>query len=475
VVTRPDTRPRHLLGASVVSAGLAVITLITVGGSDNRLGAATVVSLALYGVLLAVLFHTSARSLCVANVFGALWAIWFPLRLLVIQADRRGIALHPAVRSASDGELAVVWVLSLLGFAAFVLGVHVARRRGPARARFVPDLRRNTYLVIAVIGLVASWVQVLMHVRSGVMGEAGNFFLLGIAGAAFVDARDRRWSWVVPFLVGAGALIGTVTWFKATALAPVIAWAFGSVLGGVRMSRLRMVVAAVIALAVFATVQGERLTGGANLVSAAHTALFDYDLKTGLPAHQPNPAAAGNNLLGGVMDRTAGADALMVVRAKTPSVIPFQHGKTIWEPTASAVPGAGAVLGIELNQLSLGRYFASRFWSVNPNEDRSAQAITMPGDLYLNFGGVGVALGMLAFGLLVGFVDRAFRSSTAFGAGVLAYVGIHLFSVESNVAYVLVTSAIRLSVVFALLLVVAVPHRRSTTADRDETVGAMPL
>ena len=177
-----------------------------------------------------------------------------------------------------------------------------------------------------------------------------------------------------------------------------------------------------------------------------------------------------SNLLGGVVDRTAGADALMVLRAKTPSVIPFQRGKTIWEPAASAVPGADSALGIELTQLSLGRYFATRFWSLNPNEDRSAQAITMPGDLYLNFGGIGVALGMLAFGLLVGFVDRAFTSTTAFGAGVLAYVGIHLFSVESNVAYVLVTSAIRLGVVFVLLLLVDLPHRRSTPPDRAEPV-----
>jgi hypothetical protein len=170
------------------------------------------------------------------------------------------------------------------------------------------------------------------------------------------------------------------------------------------------------------------------------------------------------------MDRTAGADALMVVRARTPAVIPYQRGTTLWEPAASAVPGATAALGIELTDLSLGRYFATRFWSVNPNEDRSAQAITMPGDLYLNFGGVGVAFGMLAVGLLIGFVDRKFASGTAFGAGVLAYVGMHLFSVESNVAYVLVTSAIRLGVVFLLLFLVDAPRRRSQPVEGAEWV-----
>ena len=99
----------------------------------------------------------------------------------------------------------------------------------------------------------------------------------------------------------------------------------------------------------------------------------------------------------------------------------------------------------------------------------------MPGDLYLNFGGIGVVIGMLAIGLLVGFVDRAFASATAFGAGVLAYVGIHLFSVESNVAYVLVTSAIRLGVVFLLLLLVDAPRKRSRSPDRAEMAVVTPM
>ena len=282
MATRPDTRPPHLLGASIVSAGLAVITLIAVGGSGNELGAATVVSLAVYALLLGALFLTSPRSLCVANVFGVLWAIWFPLRLLVIQADRRGIALHPVVRSASDGELVVVWVLSLLGFAAFVLGVHVARRRGAASARFVPDLRRNAYLLIAVGGLVASWALVLMHVHSGVMGEAGNIFLLGIAGAAFVDARSAL---VVgrpgPRRRGSADRHGHVVQGDRDGA--------GDRLGLRQRSRRGQDVAAA-----HVGRGGDRARGLRHRAGRAthrwlqprrrpHAALFDYDLKTGLP------------------------------------------------------------------------------------------------------------------------------------------------------------------------------------------------
>lgn len=463
VSTRADARAPHYLVVGIVSIGLGLITLIGFSGATSLLAATTVASLAAYGLLLSALFFTAPRFLCLANLFGVFWAIWFPVRLLVIQADRHGIALHRVVRAASDDELAVVWLLSLLGFAAFTFGVLLVRRRvGSLTARSVPSLRRSTYLLIAVVGLVASWAQVLAHLQSGILLEAGNVFLLGIAGAAFLDARNRRWSWAIPMLVGAGALLGSVTWFKTTAMTPVLAWAIGSVLGGLRLSRLRILLAVMIALGAYAGVQGERLTRGSDPLEGARAALFDYDLTTGNPAHQPNAGAAFTNLLAGVVNRTAGADALLVVRAKTPEFIPFQGGRTLWQPAASVVPGMRTLLDPDMNKLSLGRYFSTQFWSVDPTQDPSAQLITMPGDLYLNFGVFGVALGMLVIGLLVGLVERRFPSGTAFGAGVLAYAAPALVVTDLNVAYALVTTGIRLGVVVAVLLLLGLdaPRRR---------------
>ena len=460
-------RGSHFLIAGSVTIGLGLVTLIGFSGATSLLASTTAASLAVYVLLLSALFFTSPRFLCMANLFGVFWAFWFPVRLLVIQADRHAIGLHHVVRAASDDQLAVVWLLSLLGFAAFTFGVVVVRRRrlGNPTAKFVPNLRRSTFLLIAVIGLVTSWAEVLAHLDSGILLEAGNVFLLGIAGAAFIDARDRRWSWAIPMLVGAGALLGSVTWFKTTAMTPVLAWVIGSILGGLRISGLRFLLAVTIALGAFAGVQGERLTRGSDPFEGARAALFDYDLRTGDPFHQPNAGAAFTNLLAGVLNRTAGADAMLVVLAKTPSVIPFQGGRTLWQPAASVVPGARRFLDNDLNKLSLGRYFSTQFWSINPTQDPSAQLITMPGDLYLNFGVLGVALGMLVIGLLVGLVERRFPSGTALGAGVLAYVAPALVVTDLNVAFALVTTAIRLGVVFAVLMLLGLDApRRSPVA-----------
>ena len=450
---RGGARGSHFLIAGIVSIALGLITLIALSSATSALSATTVASLTIYGLLLAALFMTSPRFLCLGNLFGVFWTIWFPLRLLVIQSDRTNAALHPLVRAASDGELAVVWLVSLLGFAAFACSVLIVRRRrGSTRTTAaVPNLPRSTYIMIAIVGLAMSWVQVLTHVQSGIFGEAGNVFLLGIGGAAFLDARDRRWSWMVPMLVGAGAFLGVVTWFKGTAMTPILAWGIASVLGGLQLSRPKILATVMIALVAFAGVQGERLTASGDPFEGARAALFDYDLTTGLPSAQPNAAAAVANLLAGVMNRTAGADALLIVRAKTPAVVPFQGGRTLWQPAASIMPGARRFIDADLNQLSLGRFFSNRFWSVTPGQDFSSQAITLPGDLYLNFGLLGVALGMLMIGFLVSAIERRFPSGTALGAGVLGYVGLPLVTVDSNVAFALMTSGIRLVVVFALV------------------------
>ncbi len=453
---RRDASAPRLLLAGTVSIGLALLAATALRGTSGKLETAVVISLAVYGLLLHKLFSGSAKLLCVPNLFGVLWVVWFPLRLLIVQADRQNVALHPLVRAASDDELVVVWLLALLGFICFSLGVGAVRRASlrHATSPSAPALRRSIYLLIAIVGLGVSWVQTLAHVRSGILGEVGSVFLLGIAGAAFLDVHDRHFSWTIRALVGAGVLLGIATSFKSTAVAPLIAWSLGSVLGGLRISRLRFLFALLVGLCAFAGVQGQRLTGGSNPFANARSALFDYDLRTGLPARQADAGAAFTNLLRGVANRTAGADALVVVRAKTPSMTPFQRGKTLWEPAASVLPGVRALLDENLNQLSLGRYFSTQFWSVDPANDPSSQAITLPGDLYLNFGTVGVAAGMLAIGLLCGGFERRFPSYTALGAGVLAYAGMPLAMVESNVAYSLVTAAMRLAIVFGLLMLV---------------------
>lgn len=475
-IPRPGVSPLHLVIAGITSIGLAAVGLVALVSNGNELGVTIVISLGAYGLLLAGLVRSSPRLLSVANLFAGFWMVWFPVRLLVMQVDRDSVALHPTARAASDGEFVVVWLLSLAGFAAFALGVFLVRRRGPRKSpdRFVPNVARSTYLLIAVVGLVMTWAQVLTGFQSGILTEVGAVFLFGIAGAAFLESRDRHWSWALPMLVGAAALLGTVTWFKAAAIAPVLAWAIGSALGGLRITWPRALVAVVIALAGFASVQGERLTGGsANPVAAARSALFEYDLTTGLPEQQPDAGAAATNLFFGVLNRTAGADALLVVRARTPAAIPFQGGNTLWEPAASVLPGARRLLGDDLHELSLGRYFSVNFWSVNPRLDPSAQAITMPGDFYLNFGAFGLVVGMVGIGLLLGFFERLFPAGTPFGAAALAYAGLPLVTVESNVAYAIVTSGIRLGVVFALLVLLDVASRRRSSPHVEAAAGVV--
>jgi hypothetical protein len=460
---------RGARGTGILWVGLVCIAATGVVGlaalgANGALFAAAVGSLALYCLLLGMLLHVAPRFLCISNLFGIAWFVYFPVRLIIIQNDRHEISLHPFVATVSDNELAVIWLLTVLGFAAFVCGVVAVQwRRSPRPTKSVPNMTRGGFLLIAVIGLMVTWLTSLGGVESGILGNAASVYLLGLGGAAFLDARERRRSLVVPLLVGAAVILGVLTGFKATAMLPVIAWALGATLGGLKLSVVRVLAGVVLALTAFTVVQGQRIASShgddTGIISATRAGLFDNNLVTGAREQQEDIGAAFTNLFSGVLNRAAGADSLIVIRAKTPSTIDYQDGNTLWQPAASIVPGASGLLKLEFTQLSTGRYFSTEFQSLRPADDPSSQAITMPGDFYLNFGALGVALGMLGIGLLAGFIDRRFPPTSAFGAGVLAYVGTALVSVESNVAFAVVTVGIRLGVVFALIALADIGSR----------------
>ena len=77
------------------------------------------------------------------------------------------------------------------------------------------------------------------------------------------------------------------------------------------------------------------------------------------------------------------------------------------------------------------------------------------GDLYLNFGNVGVVLGMLAWGLAIGRLDKLVGPTSATRVGALVYLGHVLIGVERNVAYLFVNGAIRVMVLLLVLRAVA--------------------
>jgi hypothetical protein len=441
------------------------MVLLFARDSSDELAAATAVGLIGYTALAVAHWQTAKPRWSICTLVIGAWLLYFPVRLLVLQSHRDDVGLNPVVRSASDGDLAAAWMLSLLGLAAFFVGARLVRRITLKPVRAPLSLGRSQFLILVAFGLVLQVALRVTGATSGIVENISLVTLFGIAGASFVDARSKRRRADLIAVVVVATLLGFLTGWKQHAIEPLIAWVVGALAGGLRVSWRQLVLLTVCGLAMFVTIQGARHQGlegrRSGLLRTGYVEAFQRDASTGLHTRTKSIPAAVTNVLAGVSQRLYGADALIVSRARTPHQLPFLHGATIWQPALSVVPGVERLVPLKFNTLSNGRFFTTAYWSARPADDPSSQTITFPGDLYINFGDLGIVVGMAALGLLAGLLDARFPATTALGAGALAYLGTALASIESNVSYSVVTALIRLGVVALILGLLGIGERRT--------------
>ena len=204
------------------------------------------------------------------------------------------------------------------------------------------------------------------------------------------------------------------------------------------------------------TVQGGRVAHDLGdevpIYRAGVAAITDYNIESGQRGRDgrtPNEAAW--DVVQGMSRRFGGVTGIIVLHEKVPEEKPFLDGLSIWQPVLSSVPLATNYIHLEFPQLSLGRYFTVEFIAENPDENLSSQAITMPGDLFLNFGFWGAVIGMSLWGVMAGKLDRTFPPTSATKVGVIVYLGHILIGVERNIGYLTVNTAIRVTLVLFLL------------------------
>ena len=261
---------------------------------------------------------------------------------------------------------------------------------------------------------------------------------------------------------------------------PVAAWSIGAFAGQKGRVRVRYVVATLAAALIgYVGVTGQRIASDNNHPRAFFGAVADAvtkdDLRTGSPGYRRKSVPEiVTNVLSGFSKRFAGSDSLLIVESRVPSDVPFQGGRSILLPILTVIPRVPLPAGTDYNTLSLGRYFNVTFYSVHPGTDPSSQAITMLGDLYLNFGNAACVIGMLLFGIGLMVFDRRYPLTNAFNAGVFGFVGTAILGIERNVAYQIVTVGIRLGVVMGLAFVLNSAVRTSPERRLEESaIGSL--
>jgi hypothetical protein len=455
------------------SASLFILTVavaLAVGAVASQLRftmlALTVIGIGVHVLLLVAARRLAGRTLSIVFLVTALWMVYFPVRLLVIQGDRHHFTLHPVVAHASDSDLLWIWVISALGLGSLLLGSRLARGRPQRVVLNLPGATRGTFAMLAATGLLLTIGMQLSHLTTGLLAQTRLVSLFGLAGLGFFDGQKGRPRLQTMALVGLAVLLGSRESFKELAVLPLAAWMIGIGAGAQFQLRARHVLAGVLlALIAFLGVDGQRIadrTGDqVGLATGAVRAVTQYDLRTGYPKpHGKHGTELFTNVAYGVSRRFYGADALLVLRHRVPATLEFQRGRTIVDPALSVIPGITHLVELKYPQLSLGGFF-TRLYSLNPNSDRSSQTLTWPGDLYLNFGTGGILVGLLLIGVLLSRFDRLIDARSAFGCSLFAYVGTGLLALERNVAYAFVTSAMRMMVVLVVLLIVGEITRRS--------------
>ncbi|MDQ3662247.1 MAG: hypothetical protein M3454_14560 [Actinomycetota bacterium] len=99
-------------------------------------------------------------------------------------------------------------------------------------------------------------------------------------------------------------------------------------------------------------------------------------------------------------------DSVALIVSNTPSKYPWARGNRYLQlPLVIAVPRAVWPQKPELDDST---QFSTTYWQFPPS-DRTATGLTQVGDLYRNFGLMGVAVGMLAWGLAMGGSSRLYR------------------------------------------------------------------
>lgn len=415
-------------------------------------GLVFVLSICIQVVLCLVLWKLIGKLLAIATLVVGAWFLYFTLRILVLHFNTDPINDHIAVVTSTLEVRSAIWAGTTVGLAALAVGIVTSRALVHERVIHDPSTPIDVTLRLVTFGGIISYVVIsTAGIGSGILVNAAQLYLFTLAALAYRSGQRRQVRMVDVGLFALAVFIGPTIGFKEPALVAIIAVTVGYLASPMKVRASVLVVAGISGLLIFSGIQAQRVSyertgeslGVMDLPSLIVKGVTNDSLAAGEES-TVGPSDIIMNPINVALRRVKGPDSIMAIVARTPDQIPHLGGASILQPMLATVPVVDGLFDLEFTQLSLGRYFNYTYWSYRPDEDTSSQAITFPGDLYLNWGWGGVVIGLGLFGALMGAIDRRYPARTAMGAGLFSYAFIPLLSLERGVAYQLVTFAMRL-------------------------------
>ncbi len=337
-----------------------------------------------------------------------------PLYLLRQEADERSAFLF----GLPDGAVVSGATLNLLFLLAAVLGYSFSGR--PASP---PSNRSTSYgptLGAAVSVMAVSALAFVLY--------------LGQLGLSFGDLLDTFAVKRRVEIAGHLSSVGYLTWVSAASVfvamylvflrqgesearQPARALIFAAALVGLAVPLINGsrdgLLQPVILLALVATDFGRRL-GIRRLLSGVVLAALLITTFASLRSSASNEldtssvldvAVIGDSLLG--THNWAGSEKTAVIEARVPDLLPFQRGSTYTTAIVAPIPRA---IWREKPSVRIGPLVGEKVFLLDRN-GRTGLPPGAPGELFINFGYLGVPIGGLAFGVVLRLVYRKFSST----------------------------------------------------------------
>jgi hypothetical protein len=410
-------------------------------------------------------------------LIGLAYLVLFPLRALVVLLDldplenpRVDLASFPEVRRT----LAVAAIGILVGSLAYIapLGARAGALVRLPRARLAEAPGLVLPVGLFAVGFVAQsmilanehgdhFASVVAGRSSGVVSGASVLMVLGLAllTRRAVLTGEPKAMVALAAAVALGLAASLAGQFKEVAVltlgAPLLVW---TLTGSVKIDRRRVAVVALLLLVMFTAVSVWRHASTrvdsadpVDVVEAFPEQVAEYNWLTGgrRPFRPWTPVTESAVV---VSHRLYGYDSLALAVIYTPSEVPFQHGGTLSNLASGFVP---RIFWPSKPKVGIGYWFAETYWGTPPGVTQVPQSVTHIGELWIDFGWIGVVLGMAILGVWYRFAYAVLRPRES-GTGAVLYAIFLLTTlpVDRDLPLVYVTLAQRL--VFVALLFGAV-------------------
>ncbi|HIF92028.1 MAG: hypothetical protein ABGX04_10680 [Myxococcales bacterium] len=369
------------------------------------------------------------------TLYCLLFIVHFGLPIFTHYAIVRMPTDPPGVAYASlfPPDIVAGQAVALLGLLSLLLGYAVLPLRlsdQEIERRKSRDWPSEVIVIVAAMMLVLGWVVTISGalglipaaLGSGFISMIGSSVIFGNALLAVAALRHRSRIALIMLCIAVpvSSLLGFFTGSKtATLIVPAVVVFTAMLLGG--RFRARWIVAGTMALAMLYPVAQfyRQDILRANTLTIVDV-LSDPGQTLGVLSEFLSSSRAGGYLGDGLTATAARLDGIgieSVIVRDTPSVSPFQQGRTLALFPVAFIP---RLLWPGKPEITLGQWITDTYGS--GAHISSYTGPTFIGDLYLNFGVASVVIGMFVFGTVLRFFQTRFLGPHPTAVGILAAI-----------------------------------------------------